>query len=111
MHYPNKKLKVYIYQEPIDMRYSFNKLTAYIVDDYSMETLLEGHAFVFFGKNRYRLKVLIYDGSGLVLLIKRIEVGKFMWVHDLDTEQVTHKEFNQLVHGSVLRKGRLGEMP
>lgn len=108
---PRKGLKIMVYQEPIDMRYSFNRLISFIKDEYSMEFFLNGHAFVFFGRNRHRLKVLLYDGSGVVILIKRIERGRFMWIHDLDSEEVSRKEFEQLLHGSDLRRGRLGEMP
>lgn len=93
------------------MRYSFNRLLAFIKDEYTMDKFLEGHVFVFFGRNRHRLKSLFYDGSGVVLLIKRIERGRFMWVHDLDKEEVSRAEFEQLLHGSDLRHGRLGEMP
>lgn len=106
-----KGLKVYVYPEPIDMRFSFNRLLSFITDDYSLEIFLEGHVFVFFGRNRHRLKSLFYDGSGLVLLIKKIEKGRFMWIYDLEAEEVSHKEFEQLMHGSDLRFGELGKMP
>ena len=106
-----EELKVYVYPEPIDMRFSFNRLLSFITDDYSLDIFLEGHVFVFFGRNRRRLKSLFYDGSGLVLLIKKIEKGRFMWVHDLEREEVSHKEFEQLMHGSDLRFGNLGRMP
>lgn len=111
MQLPRKGLKVIVYQEPIDMRYSFNRLTSFVKDEYSMDYFLEGHIFVFFGRNRHRLKALYFDGSGLILLIKRIEKGRFMWVHDLDKEEINSKEFEQLMHGSDLRKGQLGELP
>ncbi len=111
MQVPRRGLKVMIYQEPIDMRYSFNRLISYIKDEYSMESFLEGHVFVFFGRNRHRLKAIFYDGSGVILLIKRIEKGRFMWIHDLDQEEVKREEFQRLLHGSDLRKGQLGEMP
>jgi len=111
MQYPKRGLKVYVYSEPIDMRFSFNKLLAFIKDEYSLDLFLEGHVFVFFGRNRFRLKCLMYDGSGLVLLIKKIEKGRFMWVHDLEKEEILISEFNQLVHGSDLRFGVLGRMP
>lgn len=93
------------------MRCGFHKLTAFVRDGYNMQTLLDGHVFVFFGRNRHRLKILLFDGSGLILLTKRIEKGRFMWIQDCEFETVTIAELEQLIHGSVLRKGKLGAMP
>src|SRR3989344_6420737 len=89
MLFNRKGLSVFVYQEAIDMRYSFNRLSAFIKDEYSMDKFLEGHVFVFFGKNRHRLKILFFDGSGLILLTKRIEKGRFMWILDCEFDTVT----------------------
>lgn len=102
---------IYIYKSAIDMRCGFHKLTAFVRETYKMQTLLNGHVFVFFGKNRHRLKILLFDGSGLIMLCKRIEKGRFMWVLDCEFETVSISELEQLLHGSVLRRGNLGEMP
>jgi len=104
-------LKIYIYKSAIDMRCGFHKLTSFVREAYNMQTLLDGHVFIFFGKNHHRLKILLFDGSGLILLIKRIEKGRFMSVQDCEFETVSSSELEQLLHGSVLRRGKLGEMP
>lgn len=111
MLFQNKDLQIFIYQKPIDMRCGFQKLTSFVRTAYDMQSLLNGHVFVFFGRNRHRLKILFFDGSGLILLIKRIERGRFMWIQDCEFSTVSLSELEQLLHGSVLRKGKLGEMP
>jgi transposase len=38
-----------------------------------------GDVFVFRSKRADRLKILVWDGSGLVLVSKRLERGRFTW--------------------------------
>ena len=111
MLFHKKGLKVFIYSVGIDMRYGFHRLTGLVRKSYGMQELLDGHIFVFFGKNRYRLKILFFDGTGLVLLTKRMEQGKFMWIEDVEFESVSFSELKQLIHGSVLVESKLGKMP
>ena len=67
-----KGLRIFVYREPIDMRCGFEKLHSFCV--HQMKALMDqGHVYLFFGKNRRRLKLLVYDGSGLVLIAKRME--------------------------------------
>lgn len=103
MLYDRKGLRIFIYPDPIDMRYGFERLHSFCVDILRAR-MDQGHLYVFFGKNRRRLKVLWYDGTGLVLATKRMEQGSFMSVRELlGRSEVSHKEFEQLLHGSVLR--------
>ncbi len=111
MIFHKKGLEVFIIKDPIDMRYGFHRLTGLVKSGYGMQKLLDGHVFVFFGNNRTRLKVLFFDGTGLCLLSKRLEQGRFMWVKDLEFNEVSFSELEQLVHGSRLIRSRLGVMP
>ena len=38
-----------------------------------------GAAFIFRAKRADRIKILIFDGSGSILIYKRLEEGKFRW--------------------------------
>lgn len=104
MMYDRKGLRVFVYQEPIDMRYGFERLHSYCVQGLNAR-MDQGHLYVFFGKNRRRLKVLWYDGTGLVLATKRMEKGKFMSLEEmLGRHELSQAEFKMILHGSVLRK-------
>ena len=87
-------LEILIFKEPIDMRFGFHRLTGLVRSSYGMPKLLAGHVFVFFGNNRTRLKVLFFDGTGLCLLFKRLEQGRFMWVRDAEFETVNLRSLN-----------------
>lgn len=86
------------------MRCGFEKLHSYCV--HQMSALMDqGHMYLFFGKNRKRIKVLVYDGSGLVMIAKRIERGSFMSLRELlGRSEITQEELKLIVHGSVIRR-------
>ncbi len=85
------------------MRAGFEKLLSFCVHQMRAE-MNQGHVYIFFGKNRRRLKLLIYDGSGLVLIAKRMERGGFMSHAELlGRAEISLQELKLIVHGSVLR--------
>jgi transposase len=71
-------VKIYVAVEPVDMRKQFNGLWAC-----AQQTLGEdpksGAIFVFANKTRDRLKMLYWDGTGVWVLAKRLEKGRFSW--------------------------------
>lgn len=103
MLYDRKGLRVFVYQEPIDMRYGFERLHSFCIGALGAR-MDQGHLYVFFGRNRRRLKVLWYDGSGLVLAAKRIEKGSFMQLDGLlGRTELSQDEFKLILHGSVIK--------
>jgi transposase len=102
-------LKVFVYSEAIDMRSGFSKLQA-LVTERVRENLFAGHLFLFLGKNRRRAKVLLFDGTGLVLIVKRLDRGSFMAVSDLfDTREISMEDLERLLDGANLRVGFAAE--
>jgi transposase len=71
-------LKVFVALEPCDLRKSFNGLYA-LVSERLGEDPRQGALFVFTNRRHTRLKVLYWDGSGLWVMIKRLEKGTFAW--------------------------------
>lgn len=69
-------VQVYAHAEPCDMRKSFNTLAA-LVEQRLRRDVLEGDLFLFVSRDRKRAKVLYFDGTGMCLLAKRLETGKF----------------------------------
>lgn len=71
-----RQVAVYVHTAPIDMRKAYDTLAALVVRDLKRE-LLSGDVFLFVGKTRRRAKALYWDGTGLVLVQKRLEIGRF----------------------------------
>lgn len=73
---PLRGVSVWAYPEPCDMRKSFNTLQALVEASMNKE-LDTGDLFLFVSRSRHLAKLLYFDGTGLCLLAKRIETGKF----------------------------------
>lgn len=69
-------VRIYLAAEPVDLRRGFDGLAA------TTRTLigadpLSGHVFVFLNRRRNRVKLLVWDRTGFVLVYKRLEKGTF----------------------------------
>lgn len=102
MLFETKNLRVFIYKDMIDMRCGFEKLY-YFTKEIMKQDINQGHVYLFFGKNRRRLKGLFFDGTGLVQISKRIERGKFMSRLELgEINEITLLEFKQVFNGGLI---------
>ena len=64
--------RIFLAVTPIDGRKSFNGLSALVKETLEQEPT-SGFLFVFLNRARNRLKILFWDGSGLILYTKRLE--------------------------------------
>jgi transposase len=70
--------RIYIAARPVDFRKGMDGLAAAVQEVLRLDPF-SGTAFVFRAKRADRIKILIWDGSGLILISKRLEDGKFRW--------------------------------
>ena len=70
--------KIYLGVEAVDMRKGFEGLYGMVRDRLGHDPL-SGHLFLFTNRSRTRIKVLVWDGSGLWVCAKRLEKGRFAW--------------------------------
>jgi transposase len=103
-------VKVFVALEPVDLRKSFSGLEG-LVSERLGEDLRQGALFVFTNRRHSRLKILYWDGTGLWLLIKRLEQGTFSRPKIIDPQTVKLKlapgALVMLTDGIDLRGGRL----
>lgn len=78
MFHPGAATRVYLAAGATDMRKSFDGLYGLVQNRLQCDPL-SGHLFVFCNRNRTRLKMLYWDGSGLWVCAKRLEKGRFQW--------------------------------
>ncbi|YCM43254.1 IS66 family insertion sequence element accessory protein TnpB (plasmid) [Verrucomicrobiaceae bacterium 227] len=69
-------VKVCLATQPCDLRKSFDTLSC-VVEEQLKEDPLSSKLFVFLNKRADRVKMLYWDGTGLWILMKRLERGVF----------------------------------
>jgi transposase len=93
--------RVFVAPGATDMRKSFNGLFALVRHQLDADPL-SGHLFVFCNRSRNRVKILAWDGSGLWILAKRLERGRFHWPWAEASRPcpgITHEELAMLLGG------------
>lgn len=103
-------LKVFIALEPVDLRKSFTGLWA-LTANHLKEDPSSGALYVFTNRRRNRVKVLYCDGTGVWVMIKRLEQGTFSWPRGIDVEndklELSPEALVLLLDGVDLRTGSL----
>lgn len=69
-------VRIYVAAEPVDLRRGFDGLAAATRQIISADPL-SGHLFVFLNRRSNRMKILLWERSGYLLLYKRLEHGRF----------------------------------
>ncbi len=107
----NRRTKVFVAKEPTDMRASYDTLFGKAKGVLNQDPF-SGHLFVFINSKRSSIKCLYYDGTGLVLLCKRLEKGVFSRINPMYRGEIvlTAAEFALFFEGADLEK-RFVESP
>jgi len=91
--------KIYISLDAVDMRKGFDGLYG-LVRDHLGQDPQSGHLFLFTNRSRTRLKVLVWDGSGLWVCAKRFGAGPL---------RVAGRQRSAQHHHEAGRTGDVGE--
>ena len=99
-----RNLRVFAYGAPADLRKGFDGLAG-IVQGEMGHDVLSGDCFLFTNRRRTRAKVLLWDGTGLCIYMKRLEENRFACLWDRvkgDDVQLTMSELALFLEGSRL---------
>ena len=70
------KVRIFLCRSAIDMRKGFDGLHGVVLEVLRQDPL-SGDLFVFLNKRRDRVKLLIWEGDGLLIVYKRLQRGTF----------------------------------
>lgn len=101
----NRRTKVFVCKEPTDMRASYDTLFAKAKGVLGQDPF-SGHLFLFINSKRTSVKCLFYDGTGLVILAKRMERGLFSRINPMHRGELTltAAEFALFFEGADLER-------
>lgn len=94
--------EIYIVCGYTDMRKSIDGLCAIIRKQLSMEPSTRRALYLFCGRRCDRIKALMYEPDGYVLLYKRLDVesGRYHWPRNRDeVRPITWQQFDWLMTG------------
>ena len=99
MMLPGMELEILVATMPVDFRKQADTLAAFVQQALGANPHSET-IFVFRSKRADRLKIVAWDGSGLVLFWKRLENGAFRWPPIIDgVMRLTASQLAALVDG------------
>ena len=94
--------------KPVDFRRGIDGLAAICHQQFN-EQSDSGTVFVFTNKRKVSVKILVYDGQGYWLCIKRFSEGKLKWwpTCDADIEKISAQALNVLLHQGIPEKANM----
>lgn len=91
--------QIYIACGYTDMRKSIDGLVMLIKQQWALNPF-QNNLFLFCGRRRDRMKALLWEGDGFVLLYKRLEQGRFQWPPSAEAVRtITPQQLRWLLEG------------
>lgn len=104
MMFPSNRMRVLVSTQPIDFRKGHDGLAA-LVSSALRKGPFTGTVLAFRSRRADRLKLLYWDGTGLVMAYKRLEEATFTWPAINDgVIALNHAQFEALFAGPGWRK-------
>ena len=69
-------IPIYVALEPVDMRFGYERLGGLVREKMQAEPRSRA-LFAFVGKRGHTMKVLTWDGTGTVVIHKKLDAGRF----------------------------------
>lgn len=86
-----------------DLRCGIDGLAAVIQEQFRMDPTERNVLFLFCGARSDRIKGLVFEGDGYLLLYKRLSAGKFQWPRTPQEAMcITQEQFDWLMSGMTV---------
>lgn len=75
---PAGNFRIFLVTHPVDFRKGMDGLAGHVAEDFDRDPF-DGAIYVFRSRRADRLKMIVWDGTGLVLVMKRLNGTRFIW--------------------------------
>lgn len=91
---------IYLAAGYTDLRRGIDGLAAIVQQEFHLDPFEEGNLFLFCGRRTDRIKALLYEGDGFLLLYKRLADGNFRWPrNESEVKALTPQQYRWLMDG------------
>lgn len=104
--------RIYLAYGYTDLRFGIDGLARVVQDNFSLDPFQKDILFLFCGRRTDRIKGLLWEGDGFLLVYKRLETGRFKWPRTAsEAREITPEQFTWLMQGlTVEQKSRIREV-
>jgi len=104
--------KVYLLTGYTDMRKGATQLASLVESQFKLDIYQKGVLFLFCGRNRRKLKGLLWEGDGFLLLSKSLSNGRYIWPNDLsEMKDLTNDQYRLLMTGFAIESSIKTSIP
>ena len=97
--------RIYIAAGYTDLRRGIDGLVALIKNDFRLDPYDSDSIYLFCGRRTDRIKAIVYEGDGHVLLYKRLVDGRFQWPRSVEeVNQITLQQYRWLMDGLAIEQ-------
>ena len=105
LHDAKQYNRIYLAYGYTDLRFGIDGLARVVQDHFSLDPFQKGTLFLFCGRRTDRIKGLLWEGDGFLLVYKRLEDGRFKWPRTVsEAREITPEQFTWLMQGLAIEQ-------
>lgn len=100
--------QIYLAVGYTDLRHGIDGLARMVKEQFQLDPFQKDILFMFCGRKTDRIKCLLWEGDGFLLLYKRLEAGRFQWPRSQEEAlSITMQQYVWLMEGLSIEQKKV----